>query len=102
MAIDPDALPSAMSDALGGFGGFLRCESCGKTSPVGDPGRRVTGAGWPKCCGYTMRWWTDRQIDDGEVTCAACSTRTLRRGETRHFPIVCDCGWGLIASRSGE
>lgn len=35
---------------------------------LGEAGARVTGGGWPKCCGYTMRWWTQRQIDAGEVT----------------------------------
>ena len=22
---------------------------------------------WPKCCGRTMHWWTQRQIDEGEM-----------------------------------
>lgn len=62
-----EALKAKLSDALGGFGGFLRCESCGAERPLGDPGARVTGGGWPKHCGYTMRWWTQRQIDAGEI-----------------------------------
>ena len=60
-------LTETMTGALDGFGGYLRCESCGAHEPLGNPGSRVTGGGWPKCCGYTMRWWTQRQIDAGEV-----------------------------------
>lgn len=60
---------SNLTDAIGAditrqFGGFLRCETCRSTRPV-DGGYLSTG--WPKCCGYTMRWWTARQIRDGEV-----------------------------------
>jgi hypothetical protein len=60
-------LSNSISGALDGFGGYLRCETCRRCEPLGNPGRRVTGEGWPKCCGYTMRWWTQRQIDAGEV-----------------------------------
>lgn len=56
-----------ISAALDGFGGFLRCEECGHMAPLGDPGKRVMRTGWPKHCGCTMRWWTQRQIDAGEV-----------------------------------
>lgn len=59
----PDAIRGA---ALSGFGGYLRCRECGHSTALGDPGRRVTGQGWPKCCGYTMEWITQRQIDCGE------------------------------------
>ena len=53
---------------LSGFGVFLRCETCRRMEELGSPGRRIAGGqGWPKCCGYTMRWWTQRQIDAGEV-----------------------------------
>jgi len=52
--------------ALLGFGGFLRCETCGTTLDLGDPGEHVS-LGWPSHCGYTMRWWTQSQIDAGEV-----------------------------------
>jgi hypothetical protein len=61
------SLPDAIGDALSDFGGFLRCETCHRTAELGDPGRRVTGQGWPKCCGLTMHWWTQSQIDAGEV-----------------------------------
>jgi hypothetical protein len=54
--------------ALSGFGGVLRCETCRRIEPLGDPGQRVTSTGWPKCCGYTMRWWTQRQINAGEMS----------------------------------
>ena len=48
-------------------GGYLRCETCGRKADLGDVEVSLT-LGWPKCCGYTMRWWTKRQIDAGEVT----------------------------------
>lgn len=45
-------------------GGYLRCETCGLTVEVDAAYWRT---GWPTCHGYTMRWWTRRQIDAGEV-----------------------------------
>lgn len=58
----------AIGDALTPLGGYLRCETCRDGHPMapGEAGR-YTAAGWPKCCGYTMRWWTRRQIDAGEM-----------------------------------
>lgn len=50
---------------LGSFGGFLRCESCRRIEHLGDVGQKLAH-GWPKCCGYTMRWWTQRQVDARE------------------------------------
>lgn len=46
------------------FGGILRCETCGRSEPVEA---RYWSVGWPKCHGYTMRWWTERQFRAGEV-----------------------------------
>lgn len=65
-----DSLERSLGADLAHFGGFLRCEQCGHSAELGNPGRRVMGGegGWPKHCGYTMQWWTQRQIDDGEVT----------------------------------
>lgn len=58
----------AIGSSLGSFGGFIRCETCGSQAPMsGDRAGRYTRHGWPKCCGYTMRWWTQRQVDAGEV-----------------------------------
>jgi len=63
---------AGLHDAIGGsldqFGGHLRCESCGFGYPM-RPGMagRFTAKGWPRCCGHTMRWWTQRQIDAGEM-----------------------------------
>lgn len=46
------------------FGGELRCESCGyRRTPEG----RYWREGWPVCHGASMRWWTQRQIDAGEM-----------------------------------
>lgn len=56
------------ADVVGQFGGYLRCEECRHREPLDG---RAAGAylrgGWPRHCGYTMRWWTQRQIDAGEV-----------------------------------
>lgn len=57
---------AAAARATEGFGGFLRCESCGYSRELGDL-RSHYATGWPRCCGYTMRWWTQRQVDAGEV-----------------------------------
>lgn len=61
-------LPEAIGAALDPFGGVLRCSTCGSTLPMepGDAGR-YTAKGWPTCCAYTMLWWTQRQIDSGEM-----------------------------------
>lgn len=59
-------LHGKIASDLAGFGGYLRCETCGHRRVLGDIGGKLA-RGWPKCCGYTMRWWTQRQIDAGEV-----------------------------------
>jgi hypothetical protein len=61
-----DSTIAAISAATQGFGGFLRCEMCGRRRNLGNIARHYRH-GWPRCCGYTMRWWTQRQIDAGEV-----------------------------------
>lgn len=67
LLIRRDAAPLTEGETeLQPLGGFLRCESCHHTKPLGDVGKKL-GEGWPKHCGYTMRWWTQRQIDAGEV-----------------------------------
>lgn len=54
--------------ATGSFGGYLRCESCGSERPLSRLDQAHYYAnGWPRCCSYTMRWWTQRQINAGEV-----------------------------------
>lgn len=62
------AMPAAIGNDIAGLGGFLRCETCKDVKALngGDHGRYLA-RGWPKCCGHTMRWWTRRQIDAGEV-----------------------------------
>lgn len=58
---------SEVSASLDQFGGYLRCETCRtvKQLEAGAAGR-YTAKGWPSCCGHTMRWWTQQQIDNGE------------------------------------
>lgn len=62
-------LHNAIGASLDQFGGFLRCEECRTVIELqaGAAGR-YTAKGWPTCCGQTMRWWTQRQVDAGEVT----------------------------------
>ncbi len=40
-------------------GGILRCTVCEREEPVEA---RYWREGWPKCCGYTMRWVTAREL----------------------------------------
>jgi len=61
-------LPGAIGASLDGFGGILRCGICHAERPMqpGDGGQ-YTATGWPKCCAQSMMWWTQRQIDAGEM-----------------------------------
>lgn len=43
------------------FGGILKCNKCGKERSLGSIENKLAN-GWPKCCGYTMRWITARQM----------------------------------------
>lgn len=51
-----------IGDNLKSFGGHLQCRECGIKQPLGDIGHKMAH-GWPKCCGYTMRWITDNEIE---------------------------------------
>lgn len=63
-----DEIVQGIGGALSGFGGFLRCEVCGRERSLGEADvSRYLGSGWPRHCGYTMRWWTARQIAANEV-----------------------------------
>ena len=46
------------------FGGHLQCETCGRREQVGSVSERLFRTGWPMCCGYTMRWWTARELQE--------------------------------------
>jgi hypothetical protein len=59
-------LHESLGAELRSLGGFLHCRTCGVTSPLGAIGSHLE-IGWPKHCGYTMQWWTQRQIDAGEA-----------------------------------
>jgi len=48
---------------LQGFGGILRCTVCGIERPLVRVGVALK-VGWPEHCGYTMRWVTQRQLDE--------------------------------------
>ncbi len=49
--------------AVQGFGGLLRCTTCGTERPLGSVAGKLEN-GWPKHCGYTMRWITDRELKE--------------------------------------
>lgn len=55
-----------LDDELKGFDGILRCEKCGLTRGLGNIGNKLQN-GWPKCCGYTMRWVTDRELKEEQA-----------------------------------
>jgi hypothetical protein len=54
---------ASLGQTLQQFGGELRCTGagCGHRLPLGDIGAKLRD-GWPKHCGYTMRWVTARQL----------------------------------------
>ncbi|HCS2945869.1 TPA: hypothetical protein OQU49_004493 [Shigella flexneri] len=58
------SLKSDLEGIIPQHGGMLRCEACGKTQP---PRGEYMSTGWPKCHNLTMHWWTQRQIDAGEM-----------------------------------
>lgn len=74
---DLTTLHDDLGSTLKGFGGYLRCETCGHCAPLGSRSA-IAGSlrsGWPHCCNLTMRWWTQSQIDAGEVPAAAGGTQ---------------------------
>jgi len=60
------AFQADLNTSLNAFGGELRCIECGRVTPMSeDDASHYTAQGWPRCCGYTMRWVTRRQIEEG-------------------------------------
>jgi hypothetical protein len=60
------SLVPAIAADLSGFGGVLRCtQDCGMPMRLDEERiARYLRDGWPKCCGYTMRWVTQRELDE--------------------------------------
>lgn len=56
-------LHDRVADDIAPFGGILRCNVCQTEAPLGDIARNLRN-GWPECCGYTMTWITQRQLDE--------------------------------------
>ncbi len=52
-----------MGEDLKPLGGILRCDKCRKEQDLGNVGHNLKD-GWPECCGYTMTWVTQRQLDE--------------------------------------
>lgn len=50
-----------MASKLKKFGGILKCESCGREMRLNNISLYLQ-SGWPKCCGYTMRWITKNEM----------------------------------------
>lgn len=61
--ITSESLSRAIAADLSGFGGILRCGTCGGEQPVGGIARSLSN-GWPSCCGLTMTWVTQRLLDE--------------------------------------
>jgi hypothetical protein len=53
-----------IAEDLNGIGGPLRCDRCGSERSLGDLAQKLR-AGWPECCGETMRWLTDEELSRG-------------------------------------
>lgn len=58
-------ITQSVAEAIAPVGGFLRCETCRREQGLGDVASHLA-SGWPKCCGLTMTWVTQRQVDSGE------------------------------------
>lgn len=66
--VDRADMPERMAAALSGMGGLIRCEVCGAAREIdGMTASAYCLQGWPQCCATTMRWWTQAQIDGGEM-----------------------------------
>lgn len=53
---------------LASLGGFLRCEVCKRREPLSQGLiSDYLSVGWPRCHQLTMRWWTARQVANGEA-----------------------------------
>jgi len=50
-----------IADELVGLGGHLECTVCSYTECLGAVGAKLAH-GWPKHCGYTLRWTTAREL----------------------------------------
>lgn len=74
MTTDPAAvvrhaqgIHSAIARDLAGLGGILRCGECGTQDSLTAYGiASYLRDGWPVCCGYTMTWITQKELDEGE------------------------------------
>lgn len=49
-------------DNLKSFGGHLECTECGFKQPLGNTTNKMNN-GWPVCCGLTMHWYTQKELD---------------------------------------
>lgn len=54
---------SLIAADLTAFGGILRCSKCHREQPLGEADIASNlRHGWPRCCGETMIWVTQRQL----------------------------------------
>lgn len=56
---------SKLNKQLESMGGYLECQTCGAKQGLGNVGEKLL-RGWPKCCGYTMRWITARELGEAK------------------------------------
>lgn len=56
-------LQSSIARDIAPLGGILRCTTCGQEEPLSEAQiGRYLASGWPKHCGYTMRWVTAKEL----------------------------------------
>lgn len=55
-----------LAEELKNMGGYLKCEICDKTKSLGNVENKLCN-GWDKCCGYTMRWITQKEINQHKM-----------------------------------
>lgn len=55
-------LHEKIGQQLDSMGGYLKCNTCGREKSLSGTADYMR-TGWPKCCGYTMTWITQRMIE---------------------------------------
>jgi hypothetical protein len=55
----------SLGQELKSFGGHLECTVCGNKQPLRNVGYKLSN-GWEKCCGYTMRWITQNELNESK------------------------------------
>lgn len=70
------SIHETIAGELMGFGGLLRCSVCGEKEHFGRIATNLR-SGWPKHCGFTMSWVTEKQLQEE----AKLSLETIKNGK---------------------